>query len=467
MSAPGGSRERTGAVAPTPTEAAVADDDARGLARLGTVVQEVLELARKAGASAAEVGASRETGLTVSVREQSLENLEFTREVGLGVTVYFGRRKGSASTSDLSGDALAATVRAASEIARRTAEDPANGLAEADLMAGAAVELDLYHPWTLTPEAATDLALACEQAALDADPRIGVSEGASVSTSRSGRVYANSHGFSGALMGTRHSLGCVVVAADGGDKQRDGFYDLGRRADALEDARALGREAGTRAAARLGAAGVPTTTAPVLFRRDLAAGLLGSLVSAMSGASLYRRSSFLLDAMGEAVLPARYDLAEHPHEPGGLASTWFDGDGVATRPNRFVEGGRLRSWVLSAYSARRLGLETTGNAGGVHNLRLDDDGLDFEALLRELDTGLLVTELMGQGVNLVTGDYSRGAAGFWVEGGRIAKPVQEVTIAGNLRDMFRDLVAVGNDREWRSTISTGSLLIGSMKIAGR
>lgn len=448
------------------TVEALRADDEQALVRLQRVADQALALARQAGADEAELGASRETGLSVSVRERALEQLEFTRESGFGITVYFGHRKGSASSSDCGEAAIARTVEAACEIARRTSEDSASGLAAADAMASDPVELGLYTPWPLEPEVATDLALACEAAALAFDERLRISEGASLSSARNVRLYANSHGFVGGHLGSRHSLGCAMVAVSDDEKQRDGYYDLARDPARLGAADAIGRIAAERAVARLGARAVATGHAPVLFHREIATGLVAQLLAAISGGNLYRRASFLLDAIGEAVLPARYSLAERPHLPGGLGSAWFDNDGVATRPNRFVEHGVLSSYALSEYSARRLGLKTTGNAGGVHNLHLDDDGDDFDALLRRLDRGLLVTELLGQGVNLVTGDYSRGAAGFWVENGAIAHPVQEITIAGNLRDMLANIVAVGTDREWRSNVSTGSILIESMQIGG-
>lgn len=453
-------------VAAVPSRAELEADDRTALERLEALADTALSLARGSGADQAELGASRETGLAVSVRDRALEHLEFTRELGFGITVYFGRRKGSASSSDCSPASVARTVQAACDIARHTSEDPASGLADAARMAAQPLELGTYSPWELTPEAATDLALACEAAARDHDARLTVSEGASLSSSRSVRLYANTHGFVGSQFGSRHSMGCAMVASEAGEKQRDGYYDLARDAGRLVDPVVIGRTAGERAIARLGARPVPTSVAPVLFHHELATGLLAQLLAAISGGNLYRRASFLLDAIGEQVLPTRYTVRERPHLPGGLGSTWFDNDGIATRPNRFVVDGVLESYILGEYSARRLGLTSTGNAGGVHNLIIDDDGEDFDALLRRLDRGLLVTELLGQGVNLVTGDYSRGAAGFWVEGGRIVHAVQEVTLAGNLREMFAGIVAIGADREWRSNLSTGSILLESMRIGG-
>lgn len=430
-------------------------------------VARILEVAKQQGADAAEVAVSRAEGLAVTVRRGEVETVEQTRDQGFGISVYLGRRKGSASTSDSSPDAIEATVAKALNIARFTAEDPAAGLADPELMpTGPLPQLDLFHPWELDVAAATELAQACEAAALDADARISNSEGSTTTSSRSWRAYGNSHGFIGSEPATRHGLSVSVIAGRDGGMQRDYAYTMDRVPEALEAAAAVGRRAGERAVARLGARPVPTARVPVLFGHDVASGLLGHFIAAISGGNLYRRSSFLLDAMGKQVFPERVTIEECPHLPRALGSAAFDGDGVATRAKRLVEGGVLASYVLSAYSARRLKLATTGNAGGIHNLRINDDGLDFEAMLARLGRGLLVTELMGQGVNGVTGDYSRGAAGFWVEDGAIAHPVQEVTIAGNLKDMFLNIDAIGNDAVRPGNIVCGSMLVDGMTVSG-
>lgn len=430
-------------------------------------VGSILEIARARGADAAEVAVSRSEGLAVSVRHGEVETVEQTRDQGLGITVYLGQRKGSASTSDTSLQAIEATVAKALSIARFTAEDPAAGLADAALMpAGPLPELDLYHPWDIDVAAATELARSCEAAALGFDARISNSDGATTTSGQSCRAYGNSHGFIGSEIATRHGLSVAVIAGRDAGMQRDYAFTVDRSAAALEAAEEVGQRAGERTVARLGARPVPTAKVPVLFSHDVAAGLLGHLVSAISGGNLYRRSSFLLDGLGQQIFPERVQIEELPHLPRGLGSANFDGDGVATRRKHLVRDGVLSSYLLSAYSARRLGLATTGNAGGVHNLRISDDGLDFQALLARLGRGLLVTELMGQGVNGVTGDYSRGAAGFWVENGAISHPVQEVTVASNLREMFRNLDAIGNDTLRPGNIVCGSLLIDGMTVSG-
>jgi len=430
-------------------------------------VARILEIARAGGADAAEVAVSRSEGLAVSVRHGEVETVEQTRDQGFGITVYWGRRKGSASTSDSSVEAVEATVAKAMNIARFTAEDPAAGLADAELMPrGPLPELDLYHPWDIDVAKAAELARACEAAALGFDERMTNSDGASTTSGRSCRAYGNSHGFIGSELATRHGLSVAVIAGRDSGMQRDYAFTVDRAAAGLEAAEDVGRRAGERTVARLGARPVPTARMPVLFSHDVAAGLLGHFVTAISGGSLYRRASFLLDSLGQQIFPERVQIEELPHLPRALGSAAFDSDGVATRRKSLVEGGVLSSYLLSAYSARRLGLVTTANAGGVHNLRISDDGLDLPALMARLGRGLLVTELMGQGVNGVTGDYSRGAAGFWVENGEISHPVQEVTVAGNLKDMFRNLDAIGSDIERPGNIVCGSLLIDGMTISG-
>ena len=434
--------------------------------RLERIVRDLLAEAKRQGASAAEAAASSEAGLEISVRLGEVETVEHTRDNGLGITVYFGQRKGSSSTSDLSPEAVRDAVSAACAIASRTQEDPCTGLADADLMAVDLPELDLHHPWDLEPDAAIQLAIECEDVARAMDPRIVNSEGASVSTQAGLHVYGNSHGFVAGYPSTRHGLSCAVVAQEGESMQRDYWWTTARAAADLESPQEVGRRAGERTLARLGARQISTQKVPVLFSPMTAAGLLRSLTSAISGSSLYRRSSFLLERIDTPIFPDFVRIHELPHLPRGLGSAPFDGDGVATRAKDLVSGGILRTYLLDAYSARRLGLATTGNAGGVHNLHIEPGTLDRPAMLRELGTGLFVTELLGHGTNPVTGDYSRGAAGFWVEGGEIQFPVEEITIAGNLKEMFLGLVAVGNDCDFPGSTRTGSWLIPGMTIAG-
>ena len=435
---------------------------------LEDIVRDALAEAERLGASAAEAGVSSSTGLSVTARLGDVETIEHTQDRGLAVSVYFGQRKGAASSTDLASAAIRDTVAAACGIARHTSEDECAGLADAERMATALPDLALDHPWPLSPEAAIDLAIEVEDAARGLDPRITNSEGATVSRHRGAQVYGNSHGFLGGYPSTRHEIACAVIAEQDGGMQRDYWYSLSRRPDALEPPDAIGRRAAERAVRRLGGRQISTRAAPVLFSADTATGLFRHFVAAVSGGSLYRRSSFLLDAAGKQVFPDFVRIHEQPHLPGGLGSAAFDGEGVATRDRDLVSGGVLEGYVLSSYSARKLGLSTTGNAGGVHNLTVDPgpDVLGFEDLLREMGEALLVTELMGMGVNITTGDYSRGAAGFWVAGGEIAFPVEEVTIAGNLRDMFSGLRQVGSDIETRGNVRCGSTLIDRMTIAG-
>jgi PmbA protein len=422
--------------------------------------------ARGLGASDAEVGVSVETGLSVTARLREVETLEYQRDRGMGVTVYRGKRKGSASTGDLSAAAIRYTVAKAYSIAGFTAEDEAAGLPEPDTLARDFPDLDLFHPWSIDPDAARDQAIACEAAALDADPRIGNSEGASLSTHRGLRVFGNSLGFLGSTATTLHSLSCVVVAESGDEMQRDYWYSTVRDWRDLEDGVSIGKQAAARALRRLDARKLSTVTAPVLFVPELARGLFGHFLGAIRGGSQYRRASFLLDSAGEQIFPQWLQISERPHLRKALSSASFDSEGVATRDREIIEHGVLTGYVLSTYSARKLGLKTTGNAGGVHNLIVKGGSDSFEDLVRRMGRGLVVTELMGQGVNGVTGDYSRGAAGFWVENGAIAYPVHEITIAGSLRDMYRNVVAVGNDVDARGGIRTGSVLLEAMTIAG-
>jgi PmbA protein len=435
-------------------------------AALARVVEQALAEARLRGASAAEAGVGVSTGLSVTVRLGEVETLEYQRDRSLGVTVYAGQRKGSASTANLSPAAVEETVAKALSIASFTTDDEFAGLPEASMMAADVPDLELSHPWGLEAPAAIELARRCEAAALAEDARIRNSEGASVSTHQKLRVFGNSHGFVGGYPSTSHSVSCVVLGQSNGEMQRDYWYTAARDWRSLEDIEDVGRKAARRAVLRLGAGKMATRKAPVLFAPDLARGLIGHFVGAIGGAAQYRRSSFLLDAGGQQVFPESISLVERPHLPGALGSAPFDGEGVATRDRDLVTAGVLNGYLLDTYSARKLGLVTTGNAGGVHNLVVQGDMLDPRSLLRKLGTGLLVTEMMGQGVNPVTGDYSRGAAGFWIENGEIARPVHEITVAGNLRDMYRGIVALGDDVDRRGAIHCGSLLIERMTIAG-
>ena len=428
--------------------------------------------ARALGASDAGAEASEGVGLSVGVRKGELETVERNRDKSLGVTVYLGQRRGNASTSDFSRAAIERTVQAAYDIARFTAEDPAAGLPdEADVApTGEQRDLDLFHPWPITSEQAAELALACERAAFAVDRRITNSEGASVSAQQSHFFSAHTHGFRGGYASSRHSLSVAPIAGKGEDMQRDYWYSSMRDARELAAPEAVGRYAAERALSRLRGRKIATGACPVLFESPLAAGLLGSLVQAVSGGALYRRTSFLLDALGKPVFPAHIDISEDPFVRGGKGSSPFDEEGVRVRPRQVVDAGRLQGYFLSSYSARKLGMKTTGNAGGSHNLvlasRLTQPGDDLDEMLRKLGTGLFVTELMGQGVNYVTGDYSRGASGFWVENGRIAYPVQEITIAGNLRQMFMGIQAVGADAYTYGAKTVGSVLVDRMTVAG-
>lgn len=429
-------------------------------------VEAILAEARRQGASACEVTVSAGQGLSTTVRQGEVETVEFNRDQGFGITLYVGQRKGSASTSATGSEAIRETVAAALAIAKHTSEDECAGLADAALMARELPELDLYHPWSITPEQAVEQALACEAAAFAADTRIKNADGTSLNTHQGCRVYGNSHGFVGGYASTRHSLSCVMIAEGEGQMQRDYWYDVNRQGELLADAKGIGQRAAERAVSRLGARPVPTCEVPVLFAAELAGGLFSHLLAAISGGNLYRHSSFLEGALGQRLFPEWLTLDERPHLPRALGSAAFDGDGLATYAKPFVEKGELVSYVLGTYSGRKLGLPSTANSGGVHNLFITHGDEDQQALIRRMGRGLLVTELMGQGLNLVTGDYSRGAAGFWVENGEIQFPVQEVTIAGNLRDMFRQVVAVGCDLERRGNICTGSVLIEKMTVAG-
>ncbi|MGN5581150.1 metalloprotease PmbA [Stutzerimonas sp. Brlt_13] len=430
-------------------------------------VERIIEEARRQGASASEVSVSMEQGLSTTVRQGEVETVEFNRDQGFGITLYVGQSKGSASTTGSGDEAIRETVAAALAIARHASQDEFAGLADATLMARELPDLDLYHPWAITPEQAIEQALSCESAAFDFDARIRNADGTSLNTHQGCRAYGNSNGFIGGYCSTRHSLSCVMIAESEGQMQRDYFYDVNRIGEALIDPRTIGRRAAERAVRRLGARPIPTCEVPVLFAPELATGLFSHFIAAISGGNLYRKASYLEDALGQTLFPEWLSLDERPHIPRALGSASYDGDGLATYAKPFVENGRLISYVLSTYSGRKLGMPSTANAGGVHNLFVSHGEEDQAALLRRMGRGLLVTELMGQGLNLVTGDYSRGAGGYWVENGEIQFPVQEVTIAGNLRDMFRQIVAIGCDIETRGNVRTGSVLIERMMVAGK
>lgn len=442
-------------------------------ARFDELIEDTLAFAKRLGASDAAAEVSEGTGLSVSVRKGDTETVERNRDKSLGVTVYLGQRRGNASTSDFSRSALEQTVQAAYDIARFTAEDPAAGLPEADDLATpeeAARDLDLFHPWAIDAEAALALALRCESAAFATDRRITNSDGCGVSAQQSHFVAGNTRGFRGGYASSRHSISVAPIAGTGRDMQRDAWYSSMRDAGELAEPESIGRYAAERALSRLKSRKIRTCEVPVLFESTLAAGLLGAYVQATSGGALYRKSTFLADSLGSQVFPEHVRIDEDPHRRKGKGSAPFDDEGVRTMPRAVVAGGRVEGYFLSSYSARKLGMRTTGHAGGSQNLtlssRLTEPGDGLDAMLRRLGRGLFVTELMGQGVNYVTGDYSRGAAGYWVEGGRIVHPVHEVTIAGNLRDMFRAIAAVGADAYTLGGKTVGSVLVERMKVAG-
>jgi PmbA protein len=441
------------------------------LDRLSEIASDVLKRAKQKGADQAEVGVEVSVGLNINVRMKDVETLEHTRDRGLSLTVYVNQRKGSASTADLSAAAIEATLEQALAIARFTEADPCAGLAPADRMANAFHALDHWHPWLIDGQAisadqAIELALQCEAAGLDADARIRNSDGASVNTSSSYGIYANTHGFIGRDFSTSHSISASLLAGADGAMERDYWYDHKLSADDLQSAESVGRKAAERTLARLNPQSLSTRSAPILFVPELARGLIGHLLSAVGGSAQYRKSSFLLGALDTQVLPDWFAMTEYPHLARAMGSANYDDEGVATKISPLIEAGVLRHYLLGSYSARKLGMQSTANAGGVHNLVVQSNAGDFSDMTKKLHTGLIVTELMGQGVNGVTGDYSRGAAGFWVENGQIQFPVSEITIAGNLRDMYRNLVAVGSDVDMRGNVRTGSILLNEMTIAG-
>ena len=458
----------------TPKPAVPARHISQGFSYSRDQFEELVDLAlghaKKLGATDAGAEASEGSGLSVSVRKGELENVERNRDKSLGVTVYVGHRRGNASTSDFSKAAIERTVQAAYDIARFTAEDPMAGLPDEQDIAKHHPELDLFHPWAITSEEAVQLALRCEDAALRTSKRITNSEGAAVSAQQSHFFSAHTHGFRGGYASSRHSLSVSPIAGKGDNMQRDAWYTSMRSANELSSPEAVGRYAAERALSRLKSRKIATTQCAVLFESPVAAGLLGGFVQAVSGGALYRKSTFLLDSLGKRVFPKHIDILEDPHVLRGKGSSPFDDEGVTTRARRVVDAGRVQGYFLSTYSGRKLGMPTTGNAGGSHNLvmrsRLTQAGDDLDAMLQKLGTGLFVTEMMGQGVNYVTGDYSRGASGFWVENGQIAFPVQEITIAGNLKDMFQGIQAIGSDAYTLGAKTIGSVLINRMKIAG-
>ena len=434
--------------------------------KLKTIATDILSEAKRQGASAAEAGISTSSGLSVTVRMGDVETIEHTRDKGLGLTVYFGKKKGSASTTDFSREAVSDTVKAACAIARHTSEDECAGLADAELMAKSYPDLDLLHPWPLTPEKAIEVALDTENAARAFDSRITNSEGADVSHHEGSYVYANSNGFLGGYATSRHGISCAVIAKEDSGMQRDYWYSVARDAGELESPSRVGERAARRAVQRLGSRKLSTRTAPVIYTAETARGLLHHFVSAIRGSNLYREASFLLDHLGKKVFPEGFNIREEPHLKRALGSAPFDNEGVATRARDLVRDGVLQGYVLDSYSARKLGMQTTANAGGVHNLVVEPDEVSFESLLKEMDTGLVITELMGMGINMVTGDYSRGACGYWIEGGETVFPVEEITVAGNLRDIYAGIRRVASDIDVRGSIRTGSVLIDQMTIAG-
>lgn len=435
------------------------------LDQLKQISQDIIQLAKQAGASSAEAEVSFGTGQNVSVRQGETENIEYNRDKGCSVTVYFGQSKGYASTSDLSAQALKDTVEAACNIAKYTAQDPFCGLAEASLMATEFPDLSLHHPWSIDVDQALALAMRCEAAALAVDPRISNSEGASIYSQSGAFAYANSHGFVGGYPSSRHSISCSVIAESNNQMQRDYWYTSARDALDLASPEQVGQIAGSRTVKRLDARPIKTGQYPVLFEAPLASGLIGTLISAISGGNLYRKSSFLLDSLGQKIASPLLHIHEDPFILKGAGSSAFDNEGVACQSRTLVEDGVLQGYLLGSYSAKKLGMQSTGNAGGAHNILVRSTGHSLEQLLQTLGTGLFVTELLGHGMNMITGDYSRGAAGYWVENGVITHPVEEITIASNMKDMLKGIIAIGNDVIPHSSKLTGSILIDRMTVA--
>lgn len=434
--------------------------------QLQSLSKDILKEAARLGAHQAEVSIAANKGFSVSAREGDVETVEYNQDKAVAITVFFGKRSGSASLSDIRPDAIRAAIEAACRIAKFTDEDPAAGLADKEELAFHCPSLDLAFPWLISVEKAIELAIQCEREAIACDKRIMSAEQATVSTIEVLNMYANSHGFVGFFPYTRHDVSCVLVAKQGDEMQRDFSYTVATDPAHLESISYVAKQAAERTVRRLGAKRLRTMKTPVIFVAEEARGLLGHFAAAISGGSLYRKSSFLLDHLDKKIFPAFVHIQEQPHLPRALGSAPFDDDGVATRPNIFIEEGVLRNYSLGVYSARKLGLKTTGNAGGMHNLTIRPGEKDLTALLKTMGTGLLITELMGQGVNIITGDYSRGASGYWVEGGEIQYPVHEITVAGKLQDLYARVVEVGNDVDVRGNIRTGSMLIEEMVVAG-
>ncbi len=429
-------------------------------------VEQILAYAKQAGATAVEVGLVASQGLNVTTRMGEVETLEFSRDKSVGVTVYIGQQKGSASTTDISTDSLKQSVDAALHLAKLTQSDPFAGLAAKEEMAFGFRDCDLYHPWQLDVYEAIELAKKCEESALSFDKKIVNSEGATVNSNQGYHVYGNSHGFIGGYPSSSHYISCAVIGEENKNMERDYDYTISRQPHLLEPVENVGQKAAQKTLARLNARKIATQKAPVLFHANIAFGLINHLIAALSGGKLFRQSSFLLDSLGKQILPSFFHLDERPHLPAGLASSPFDSDGVKTTPKDIIKDGVVASYVLSAYSARKLGMANTGNAGGTHNLFVATGQDDFSALISKMHQGLVITELMGQGINLVTGNYSRGASGFWVENGKIQYPVHEITIAGNLKDMFSQIVAIGKDVDIRHSTQSGSILIEEMMLGG-
>lgn len=437
-----------------------------GTAELEAIVRQVLDEAGVHGVDQAEVASSHDTGLSATARLREVEHLEYTNDRGIWITVYKGSRKGNASTTETTPEAIREVVAKACSFASYTAEDPNSGLADAELMCEQVLDLDLDHAWSIDANRAIELAIECEAAGLDYDKRISNSEGATVSTHRGARAYGNTHGFIGSYMKSSHSISCVVLGEKDGDMQRDYYYSSARDPEDLEAVAHIGETAARRTVSRLGARKIPTTRVPVIYTAELARGFVGHAIGAILGSAQYRKSSFLLDAVGEQLFPEFVSIEERPHLPKAMASASYDAEGVATWDRDIVSDGVLRDYVLGSYSARRLGRQTTANAGGPQNLIVPGNAGGLEELIQAMGTGLLVEELIGQGVNAVTGDYSRGAVGQWVENGEIQYPVHEVTIAGNLRDLYSRIELIGNDQDLRGGIRCGSLLVGEMTVAG-
>jgi len=436
------------------------------ISEVETAVAQVLEKAKKLGATSAEAAMSSTSGLSVTTRLGEVETIEFNQDGALGISVYVGNKKGSASTADLSSKALDLVVSKAIEIAKYTSEDPYNGLADKNLLEFSPRDLDLFHPWHVTPEEGIDFCKQAEDAALNADERIVNSDGASFSSHQGLRVYGNSHGFMAGFPRTRHSLSCMVIGQEAEQMERDSAYTTSRIGNQLKIASEVGLEAATETLAKLNSRKLKTGKMPVVFRADIASSLFGHLVSAIGGGALYRKSSFLLDSLGKPIFSELVNVEEKPHILQGMASSPFDSEGVKTQDRIILNNGELQTYLLASYAARKLDMTATGHAGGIHNWLVKSTDGDLAKLLKTMGTGLFVTELMGQGVNVITGDYSRGAAGFWVENGIIQYPVSEITIAGNLKDIFKGIAAIGSDIDYRGSVQTGSILVEEMQVSG-